>query len=458
MEIAAPVLDARHPGFRDKIVRELFEPAIAILIPQLRKIHNIACWLDAAIGLVGIAAGRDDLVSLALDEPGYGLQAQLRAGLTEDSLWFEGSVHYHYFALEAALSLLLAASRKGIRRPRAEYAVLNALDAGYRMAFSSGRFPAPNDGWPDVGLKTYAHVYDLAAAFFGPGSPADGLRAAIDDATGERVEVPLTPPWYYEDRISLERLLFAPAPASVKDPAPPRQPYVLRGSCMAMLRRPGLEVYVKYGHNGPSHAHPDKMNLEVALGGGLLTRDLSNAGYGARLCDAWHRSSPAHNTVVIDGQDHVSTERGRMLWFGADRLSVRAVDVYPGVSFTRSITLTWSGFADVFDVKAATPRVMDWFFHVDGELAEIPEGLMKDGDLGYGGAYSLLEGMRQLSPREVLELKFSVAGRIAVLRADTRGIAAFVGRSLDNPVDGRRTVVVLRARARRVRFDTEWTV
>lgn len=453
--------DALEPAFVEKISAKLLVPAAEFLAPQANRVHNIPTWVDAAVGTIGLFLGRQDWIAQALDDPAAGVQVQLKEGLTEDSLWYEGSIHYHYFTLEAALSLLVPAARQGLRRPRAEEAVRAGLEAGWRFAFSSGRFPAPNDGWPDVGLKTYIHVYDLGEALFGSDSAVAAIRRALVEDPSPRTDVPLSRPYYFEDRLTLERLIVG-LPCQDKTlpvdryPALKRGSYVLRGSCFALLRSPGLEVFVKYGHNGPSHAHPDKMNLEVALGEQFLTRDLSNAGYGSPLCDQWHRSSPAHNTVVVDGQDHQSTERGRVLWFDRDQVAVRAADVYPGVDFARTLSLSHGGFADLFEVKSEESHTYDWFFHVDGDLDQDLPGV--PASLEMGGAYQLLEQVRELPRAAEYEFRFRVAGHQARFQAAGEGLKAYLCRSLDNPVSGRRWAIVLRAQGVLARFSTEWTL
>ncbi len=46
-------------------------------------------------------------------------------------------------------------------------------------------------------------------------------------------------------------------------------------SNFAMLRNNNWNVFVKYGLNGKSHAHPDIMNIEVMYKDQRISRDLS---------------------------------------------------------------------------------------------------------------------------------------------------------------------------------------
>ncbi len=457
--------DSLSEAFIDRMRRGFLLPAKELLLPQSNRIHNIPCWIDSALGAIGVFEGDDALVRFALSVRDYGLGAQLSRGVTKDGFWYEGSLHYHFFTLEGVLSFLLLAARAGIRRPKIEAAVERMLVQPFHLAFDSGRLPNPNDGWPDIGLKTYSYVYDLGAALFGPDSAVAALQRALEGDAAPRSEIPLSRPYYFDDRISLERLMFNPR---AEDPAPPPVPgavptdtgrasAVYRASCFAMLRDQGLNVFLKYGHNGPSHAHPDKMTLEVVANGSYLSRDLSNAGYGARLCDEWHRTTPAHNTVVVDGADHVSMERGRLLWFDDRKASTRAACVYPGVDFERAVSLTPSGFRDVFDVVSEEEHVYDWFFHVDGTLLSAPES--GAGDLGYEeGGYKHVKGVRSLGSAAALSLSWRFGGGVARCLIESPGAEAFLAVTPDNPVDRSRSTLVLRARASVFSFKTTWTI
>lgn len=458
---------ALDPAFVARVRRLFLDPARRILEPQANKIHNIPCWIDAALGSIALFEGDEELLRQALNTRGNGLGAQISRGVTKDGFWFEGSLHYHFFLLEGVISFLLLAARKGIRRRKIEAGIARMLEQPFDFAFDSGRFPNPNDGWPDIGLKTYSYVYDLGAALLGKSSRVAALAVELENEPAPRSEIPLSRPYYYADRDSLERLLFNPRVMERVEAARARAPItahrrssaVYQASCFAMLRDRELNVFLKYGHNGPSHAHPDKMTIEVVANGRYLSRDLSNAGYGARLCDEWHRTSPGHNTVVVDGSDHLSTERGRLLWFDDHKVATRAVDVYPGVDFERTITLTPLGFDDRFFVQSHLNHVYDWFFHVDGELATGPVPADASSGLGYDvGGYKHLRNIRRLGPASGISLAWRFGGGVARCRLDCRNAVAYLADSPDNPVNGTRSTLVLRTLGENADFNVSWTL
>ena len=68
------------------------------------QIHNHEVKISAALGILGFVLEDEALLEFAVNQP-YGLRWQLENGLLAEGLWFEGSVHYHYYALQG-LSLI----------------------------------------------------------------------------------------------------------------------------------------------------------------------------------------------------------------------------------------------------------------------------------------------------------------------------------------------------------------
>ena len=75
--------------------------------------------------------------------------------------------------------------------------------------------------------------------------------------------MPLSEPYYCCGTICLERLLFN-IDFNYADYKPvPHSSTTFPTSNFAMLRNDSWNVFLKYGLNGRSHAHPDIMNIEV---------------------------------------------------------------------------------------------------------------------------------------------------------------------------------------------------
>lgn len=440
-------------------------PCAYFLDAQKRWIHNIPCWLNAAVGAVGLLTGNADLIDRAFDRR-YGFADQVRGGgVTESFFWYEGSIHYNFFTLEAFMNTLLFARVYQKKIPQdVEETVFQMLLAPCKYAFSNGQLPNPNDGWPNLGLKTYSFVYEMGAKIFADREDGWKISAAaktIREAPYHRVSVPLSYPIYAGD-VSLEWLLFAKEGKDFGKKLPYfESSYLFEASNFATLKDGTVEIFHKFGHCTKSHAHPDKMTIEVRAFGERISHDLSNCGYAARLCPEFHRTSVSHNTVVMDGQSHPTTNPGQVLSYQDNSIRTLAPSAYDGVDFSRSILLHSSGFRDSFEVIASDgqPHTYDWLFHVDGSLASKVD--VKSAELGFqDNGYQYLTQVEQVCTNGELTLEWEFSGGIkGIQKVETKGLEVFICQSPDNPPsqDGKgRTTLLLRSRAQNPIFVQSW--
>lgn len=444
-------------GFIEKMEREFFSEAFLMFKPQVHQIHNIPTWINSAIGVMGLFLGNSDMVDFAFKGPNN-QERQMTEGVTKDHFWYEGSIHYNFFLLEGVVNLLLFCELYGYDFPEGKKRVEQMLETAYVYAFDSHLLPNPNDGWPDINLKTYSYIYAVGAKIFGEESRIGQLMGAIVNKEGERGTLPLSKPYYYENDISLEEFLFVPELRARSTDSVESGSVNFKSSYCGLIKGHGSNIFLKYGHNGPSHAHPDKMNIEVLLAGEILSRDLSNTGYGNPLCNEWHRMSPSHNTVVVDGESHSGFGGGTCLIEEELRMKVRAEEVYKGVSFQRDVQLVDKGFNDLFEAEAENPSVFDYFFHVEGELTEEPDA--EEGDILFRNkGYQHLSNVRKVKdtrPDVTLQWKVgAIATQCTVNRSQTE---VFLARSPDNSETGFRNTMILRQRGTKAAFAVQWKV
>ncbi|MCK7488597.1 MAG: heparinase II/III family protein [Bacillus subtilis] len=231
--------------------------------------------VQLGLAVLGMLTSDAEMTDFAMNGP-YGLTEQLLRGVTPDGFWFEGSIHYHFFTVEAMMQTFVFA--KVHQYPLSSLFrrhIKKMLKSAYDYAFSSFALPNPNDGWPNINLKTYGYLYEMAVFCYGEISELATLAKAILTAPIVRTDLPLTKPYYFDQRISLERLTLIPRFVLDDQPKPAQKSHNYRESQFAILRNDTVNAFFKYGHNGPSHAHPDKMSVEVMFGDTYLTRDLS---------------------------------------------------------------------------------------------------------------------------------------------------------------------------------------
>ncbi|WZL81183.1 heparinase II/III family protein [Vallitaleaceae bacterium 9-2] len=439
---------------KNTFASQIFE----LLKSQVVKIHNISCWMNNAIGVIGLFSSRQDLIQFAFEGP-YNNRRQLLEGVTEDGFWYEGSIHYNFFTLEGFMYLGIFAQR--YKYTFDEVAVLEKmLKAAYKYAFSNHILPNPNDGWPNINLKTYSYIYSMGVQIFGDNSETAQILRAILNNDSERVELPLSKPYYYNNEISLERFIFIPKFEMQGSIKKNDETTNFAASNFIILKNKTWNVFLKYGHHGPSHAHPDKMSIEVSTANKLITRDLSNAGYGAVICNEWHRKTPSHSTVIVDGTDHTSVEPGRLIDYTQESCVTQATKVYKDVDFKRSIKISETTLIDQFECNSNEVRTYDYVFHNEGNITE--ESLNKykwiSSDLGYAdNGYQYYENVMKLdeeSKEFVLDWQIKDLQLQSVF--NTEDCEIYLAWTPDNPVNKLRRSLLIRKKMKNAVFYVTW--
>jgi hypothetical protein len=436
--------------FKQSMYDQMFSQMGSLLRPQVREIHNISCWDLTALGVIGLYFADKQLLDFVFNSE-YGMKNQLAKGVTKDGFWYEGSIHYNYFLLEGVTTLLLFCDNYGYAFGEAETKIIHdMLENGYSYAFDNQFFPNPNDGWPSINLKTFSYIYHMAAKVFGEHSDIGNILKNIEAGKGERTRLPLSESYYVNNTIPLERLLFTSSFDFATYTLVARKPYAYPDSNFAMIRKGPLNVFCKYGLNGPSHAHPDIMQIEIAYKDLMVSRDLSNAGYRSRLCNEWHRKTLCHNTVVCNGEDIKSTNRGSLLSFSDTSLEAEAKNVYSGIDYRRSLTLdSVSQLTDRFYVKAEAGGIFDYVFHLesgfelqDNGVSFLPASLKLDKN-----GYQHIQETRLVQAREkkVTLLAKGMDLELALTFNLEGGKQLYVCKSMDNPVNKTRTTCIVRS-------------
>lgn len=442
----------------EDLYNNFFKHVIDILDKQRVRIHNIALWIGAAIASVGALLNDKSIIDSVYNGE-FGIRNQIKNGFTKDGFWYEGSIHYNYFALEGVATFFMIAKLNNYEIDKETLDnILFILKAPYEYSFKNLRLPNPNDGWPDLGLKTYSYIYYMAYATY-----RDELKELLEIIEGnkdERTDVALSKTYYFENRIPLEKLVFGPE-IEGKDIPDRRKSKLFSNSSFGMLRNNRVNVFMKYGHYTESHIHPDKMNLEVMIDEKYLTRDLSNPGYGSKMCNEWNRMTLSHNSVVIDGKNQNTVNAGKVEVFTDTQMKAVNEEAYSdNTKFIREINLLERGYEDNFTVETTNSKVKDWFFHLE-EGIELKTSLtLEVADLGYNenGYQHLKEIKRVINSSERVELIWNFFGKELRSEINLEGKELFIGKSYDNPGNRYRTTLVLRGTKEVEKYEIRWEV
>ena len=431
-------------------------------------IHNVACWHNAAVGTIGLVLGRQNLVDFAIHSK-FGFDAQLREGVLDDGLWFEGSFSYHFYSLAALLALAKATRHTpGLDLP-GRPALRAMLLAPIQCAYPDGSLPATNDCWYFTslagecchGVPPAAAFYELGYAWYGDPHFAQVLDRAYCHGT----------------RDSLDALLFGQESIPTADVGPlssvhlPASGYaILRSGPPTLPKERGsaessLDVQeqryalLKYGPHGGVHGHPDKLNLVLFGHGRRLSPDLGTPGYGIGLWENWYRQTISHNTVTIDGLSQPPAE-GQMRIFNdgptyqaADANVEWAVDPYAGIRMRRAILARPDYFLDVFLVTCDRPRRIDWAYRNAGTCdptfaLNTDDSVEMDGD-----GYENISKVRWATTDDDFAATWHLNGvGVQLYAAGAPSTELILGSAPGNPPTDRHTLIINRRRSTSAAF------
>ena len=443
--------NALDPDFCQSVKDNLIAPAIdGLLAHQITAIHNIKCWVLSAIGMAGIFFKEDKWLHLTFESE-YNIRRQLLEGVTDDDFWYEGSIHYNYFTLEGVLSLMYFCKKYGREFGEGADIPRRMLLASYEYAFENGMLPSPNDGWPNINLKTYVFQYYNALDAYEDASDIKAIIKDVNDLEIKRVALPLWDPYHFKG-VPLEAMFKAPITSAIKPPK--RKSILYPSSNFAFLRNDRINLFLKYGHNGPSHAHPDKMTFDLMIDNTVITRDLANSGYGSEVCNQWHRMTASHNTIAIDGGNHTNTELGQILHFSDNEVKAKAA-IRDGITFVRSFSISSDEIVDEFSVQGESEHVWDYFLHIDGDMdcdrMKTPANLEFNSN-----GYQHIKNVENI--KECFDFNICVKDVRCKIKIVSECDEIFLCDTLDNPATKFRKTLVLRKRGRVADFKVVWNL
>ena len=422
------------PDERSAIAEKFLIPDAQFVHAQTRSIHNIPCWHNAALGLVGFAAGDWELVRAAIDGE-FGMKNQIQKGVKDDGFWFEGSISYHFYTISALQPLYRAAW--GQKYPLEETEKFQRMfTAPARFIFANGEFPATNDGWPGQSLKNARSYYEFASGQWNDPSLLQTLA------------------WINQDqpRDSMEALLYGPTDLPPAQPLPPASDH-FEDSGVAFLRNPQINAYFKYGPYGGGHDHLDRLNVILYGLDRVLMSDLGTSGYGIPL-NAWFRSPAAHNLLVVDGQRQARCG-GYLIAYEENRVAAGVKEAYEGVDIQRRVTLLENGIEDRVTAASEDTHRYDLFYHVRGTIQECSVSLTKSDQPLEGEGYNHLRDVQQGKSEGTVKISWILRDTPGTLTLECRSdqpFEIFTGTCPDNPADLELGFVMLRVNSQ----SAEW--
>ncbi len=264
--------------------------------------------------------------------------------MTDDGLWYEGSLGYHRYTMEALWPLAEAARLQGINLYSDRYRTM--FEAPLALALPDGESPGFNDN-SGGNIRAAAPLYELAYARWR--RPEFGRLAAESD------------------RNNVQALLYG-AEELPNGRVIPETSVLMKDAGFAILRATGNAVAVRFGKHGGWHGHMDKLNIVTYAGGKLFGLDPGSIHYGVPLHREWYRRTIAHNTVTVDGKDQAAVD-GELDAWSDGHLSAHASAAYPGVELHRTLDFDSSTLRDRFECSSDKEHDYDFAFHSQGTFS-----------------------------------------------------------------------------------------
>ncbi len=288
--------------YKEELFEKLFYPSYELLKGQVVSRINIDLWLLSYLGMIGIVFEKKDILDYSLYGE-RGILNVLKRSLTGEGIWYEGSFHYHFFALKA-LSVFYCL-HKNVEKDsikEIEEALLKGLMAPIHMVFPDGRFPNPGDGWPYIGPSTYVETYEYGHELFPHQHNLDNiLRCIYNGKFKDAKDIPV-----YEIRATkgylYERFILKSVTDYTCDIDLEKERTVFTPGESIFIKKGLWSIYLKAGHFATNHAHKDIGNYEIYYGSYPVTVDLSNIGYGIKNTNTYFREAISHNTFMIEGK------------------------------------------------------------------------------------------------------------------------------------------------------------
>ncbi|MCC7491510.1 MAG: heparinase II/III family protein [Fimbriimonadaceae bacterium] len=364
---AAPVW---QPGEIEAVIAGIFERGIPYQQAFLKVIgvHNMACYVSAAVAVAGQVCGRPEWLELGLRHPQTGLLGLLRDGFRDtaagviDGLWYEGTIFYHHYSICPLITLLELAGELGdplATHPEVRARLRAGLQGPLDLLDLDDRLPTLGDlGDPHVmRLDTYRHLYEWGAGRLDPAAFTPALARCASRC----------------GRDGWTALAFGPATLPPAAP-PPAAHTLLPGPGIAVLRdrEHQLTALFRVGPHGAGHDHRDKLQLCLTARGALISPDLGTAGYSLKAVHGEvYRATFGHSTLLVNeaGQREVRQASLTTHFETRPALAVGSLrDAWPDVTATRAVWFDPPYVVLLDDLQSTTEQRYGWLFHAFGEL------------------------------------------------------------------------------------------
>ncbi|WP_394153581.1 heparinase II/III family protein [Vibrio maritimus] len=266
--------------------RLLREGAEFLMEHRTDQLHNHEMKINATIGVIGLILDDSRYIEFALNTD-YGIHYQLNHGASKEGMWFEGSIHYHYYALQALLNF----EKMAYSTP---YSVssnpnfLKMLKFPLSLVMNTGDFPRLNDCIAGQEKITHSHLFEFAYAQY----PCDEFASALASI------------YQNISRDNIDALLYGVDELPVAEPLQCRSIHTSdAGVTIHHDQQNNHAMLLKHSPYGGEHDHYDRLGVIIVRNGKEILPDLGTTGYGAELHYGYYKNTATHNTLAVNQQN-----------------------------------------------------------------------------------------------------------------------------------------------------------
>lgn len=356
--------------------RLLREGAQFLMAHRTAQLHNHEVKIGCTVGVLGLVLEDDELLEFAVNQP-YGLRYQLEHGLFDEGLWFEGSVHYHFYALQGFLAFeKLAMGTRWSLLDEPYYKKM--LSFPLTLLMPDGTFPRINDCIYGQEKLDHSHLYEFAWFYYQEPQYAAALKVINQQ----------------HPHPNLDALIYTrPLPEQVPELIPCG--HLHAPDCgLTIWRNPQKRraLLVKHTPYGGEHDHYDRLNLVLFNGAEEILPDLGTTGYGAPMHYAYYKNSATHNTVTVNQTNQPPAipvvrqyyESEAFCWLDSEvdwrqtppELDSHTrvqwdVEAWRDVRFRRRLLWLDNALIDISNVQNPHRQQLDWTLHLKGKALDI---------------------------------------------------------------------------------------
>ncbi len=398
------VYDYLTAAERKNIESDLFAAYVNELTVVNKKVfdlvHNHATWSVAAVGMMGYVCNRKDWVDMALHGSNHdgntGFLKQLNELFSPDGYYTEGP-YYQRYAIHPFIVFARAIQQYQPALKIYEYRnglLKKAVSTDLQCTYTNKVFFPVNDALKDKTYESEELVYAVDVAYSDMSAGDDLLdiaqqqkRVIVSDAgllVAKAIAENKTKPFVYK-------------PMWISDGADGKE------GGLGILRSGDNSnqtvALLKAASQGMGHGHFDRLNIlfydnnvEVLSDYGsvrFLNVETKTGGGYTKENDTWAKSTIAHNTLVVDKQNHFdgNWEEGQkfapeLLYFSADKnyqaVSAKETHAYKNVEMVRTAILFKPEKAesplliDVFKINSKEQHRYELPFWYQGHITNTP--------------------------------------------------------------------------------------